>query len=68
MPFLQAALQRFLEEYPSTNDRLGRIERELLPAAQDGGATRESLYVATWKMELEPGHGATIRCTGGSTA
>jgi hypothetical protein len=54
MPFLQAALQRLLEEYPSTNDRLGRIERELLTAAQGGGATRESLCIATWKMEPWP--------------
>ena len=54
LPFLQPALARFLEEYPSDNDRLSRIERELLTAAQAGAATRESLCAATWKMEPWP--------------
>ncbi len=54
MPFLQGALQRFMEEYPSERDRLSRIERELLIAASAGAATRESLFVAICRMEPWP--------------
>ncbi len=51
MPFLHAALQRLLEEFPADADRLSRIERELLTAVKSGAATREALCLATWKME-----------------
>ncbi len=36
MPFLAAALARFLEEYPWTRDGLSRTERQLLQAAAAG--------------------------------
>ncbi len=36
MPFLSAALTRFLEEYPWTTDGLSRSERRLLQIASTG--------------------------------
>ncbi len=54
MPFLSAALARFLEEYPSADDRLSRTERQLLRAAADGAGTRQTLYAATQQMEPWP--------------
>lgn len=36
LPFLRAALHRFLEEYPATDDGLGRSERQALAAVADG--------------------------------
>jgi hypothetical protein len=36
LPFLAAALRRFLEEYPSTRDGLSRSERRLLQLADPG--------------------------------
>jgi hypothetical protein len=36
LPFLAAAIQRFLEEYPATRDGLSRSERRLLQLAQNG--------------------------------
>jgi hypothetical protein len=35
LPFLAAALRRFLEDYPSTTDGLSRTERHLLQLAQE---------------------------------
>jgi hypothetical protein len=54
MPFLQAALARWLEEYPSGRDRLSRTERQLLQAAAAGASTRQKLYAATERMEPWP--------------
>ena len=54
MPFLQAAIARWLEEFPSERDRLSRMERELLTAAGEGDVTRESLFLATCRMEPWP--------------
>src|SRR6185436_9413479 len=54
MPFLQAAIARWLEEFPSARDRLSRLERELLTAAGDGDATREQLFLATYSKEPWP--------------
>ena len=54
MPFLQAALRRFLEEYPSDRDRLSRTERQLLAAAAVGAKTMRQLYDATQQMEPWP--------------
>ena len=54
MPFLAAALARFLEEYPSAHDRLSRTERQLLLAASAGAGTRQKLYAATQQMEPWP--------------
>ena len=54
MPFLQSALARFLEEFPSERDRLSRSERQLLQAAAAGARTRRDFYVATTRMEPWP--------------
>jgi hypothetical protein len=54
MPFLRDAIRRWLEEFPSERDRLSRMERELLTAAGEGDATRESLFLATCRMEPWP--------------
>src|SRR5207248_10225601 len=54
MPFLQAALARWLEEYPAQNDRLSRSERQILKAAAAGPSTRRDLYTATQRMEPWP--------------
>ena len=54
MPFLHAAMVRWLEEFPSERDRLSRLERELLTAAAAGDATRQSLFLATCRMEPWP--------------
>src|SRR5436190_4102442 len=43
MPFLQAALRRFLEEYPSEHDALSRSERQLLTAAAAASKTQREL-------------------------
>jgi hypothetical protein len=66
LPFLQPALARFLEEYPSPHDRLSRSERQLLQAAAAGARTRWEFYVAT--KQMEPWPWGTCRCTCGSTA
>jgi hypothetical protein len=42
LPYLAAAMTRFLEEYPWTRDGLSRSERRLLELAQGGG-------IALWK-------------------
>jgi hypothetical protein len=54
MPFLQAALRRFLEEYPSERDGLSRTERQLLTAASAGAKTKRELYEATQRLEPWP--------------
>ena len=36
LPYLARALERFLEDYPSTRDGLSRTERRLLSAAEEG--------------------------------
>jgi hypothetical protein len=54
MPFLQAALLRWLEEYPSASDRLSRSERQILTAAAAGARTRKEILLATWRMEPCP--------------
>jgi len=54
MPFMQAAMQRLLEELPSADDRLSRSERQILSAAAAGATTREEILLATWRMEACP--------------
>jgi len=54
MPFLQAAIARWLEEFPSERDRLSRLERALLTAAGARDATREQLFATTYANEPWP--------------
>ena len=54
MPFLAAALTRFLEEYPSTRDGLSRTERQLLQAAAAGKRKKADIYMESRKQEDVP--------------
>jgi RNA polymerase sigma factor (sigma-70 family) len=44
LPFLSAALARFLQEYPWTRDGLARSERRLLQLAADGPMTLNEIF------------------------
>jgi hypothetical protein len=51
MPFLAAALMRFLEEYPGTTDGLSRTERQVLQAAAAGKRKKQEIYMESRKQE-----------------
>jgi hypothetical protein len=55
MPFLQAALQRLLEEYPSTRNGLSRTEYQLLAAGAAGARHRHDFYLRSqqWKRSVD---------------
>jgi hypothetical protein len=46
-PFLEAALLRYLEEFPSVRGGLSRTERQLLAAVEQGVTSRMQLFVET---------------------
>ena len=54
MPFLCAAMARFLEEYPWTTDGLSRTERQLLQAAASGKRKKQEIYMESRKQEAVP--------------
>jgi hypothetical protein len=54
MPFLSAALQRCLEEYPSVADGLSRTERQLLEAGASGARHRRDYYLGSSRQESCP--------------
>jgi hypothetical protein len=54
MPFLAAALARFLEEYPGTSDGLSRTERQVLQAAAAGKHKKADIYMESRKHEDVP--------------
>ncbi len=54
MPFLQAALVRFLQEYPWQGDGLSRSERQVLCALEAGARTRPDIYKEWRKLEAVP--------------
>jgi uncharacterized protein DUF1835 len=54
MPFLKAALLRFLEEYPWTTDGLSRTERQILQAAAAGRRRNQDIYFEARKQEDVP--------------
>lgn len=54
LPFLAPALVRFLEEYPSTSDGLGRTERQALTAIAAGHDNPVSAFLAWQTMESAP--------------
>jgi len=54
LPFLAAALRRFLQEYPWTGDGLSRTERQVLLAAARGRRRKEDLYIEASKQEETP--------------
>jgi hypothetical protein len=54
LPFLAAALQRFLEEYPWNSDGLSRTERQVLQAAAAGQRKKAEIYQESSKQEDVP--------------
>ena len=54
LPFLAAALQRFLQEYPWTGDGLSRTERQVLEAAATGKSKKAEIYSESRKQEDVP--------------
>ena len=54
MPFLAAALLRFLEEYPGTTDGLSRTERQVLQAVAAGKRKKQEIYFESRKHEDVP--------------
>jgi hypothetical protein len=60
LPFLAAALQRFLQEYPWTTDGLSRTERSVLQAAAAGKRTKKEIYSESRKQEDVPWGDASV--------
>jgi hypothetical protein len=60
MPFLAAALLRFLEEYPWTTDGLSRTERQVLQAAAAGKRKKQEIYFESRKQEDVPWGDASV--------
>jgi len=54
LPFLQPALRRWLEEFPSERDRLSRMEREILTVAAEGAMHKGKICRHVWQMEPWP--------------
>jgi hypothetical protein len=59
MPFLQDAMMRQLEEYPSAENGIGRTEQQLLEAAE-GDRTLQHLFLACQRREERAFLGDTI--------
>jgi hypothetical protein len=57
LPFLAAALGRFLEELPDVRDGLSRTERQLLRVLADGPRSPVQAFVAAQELEDAPFHG-----------
>ena len=60
LPFLCAAIVRFLEEYPWTTDGLSRNERQVLQAAAAGRRKKQEIYMETRKNESVPWGDASV--------
>ena len=51
LPFLSAAIQRFLEEYPDQDGGLSRTERSILEVLAEGRRSPIELFLALQRME-----------------
>jgi hypothetical protein len=51
LPYLEGALRRFLEEFPSVGDGLGRTERQVLDILAEGPAQLGALFAANARRE-----------------
>jgi hypothetical protein len=60
MPFLAAALQRLLEEYPSSSNGLSRTEQQLLVSVALGARTRHAIYRQSQSFERCPWGDASV--------
>ena len=54
LPFLPAAIRRYLAEYPSTRNGLGQTEQWALEAIRDGAGTPQEAFLAVQKRERRP--------------
>ena len=63
LPFLHAALRRYLEEFPSVSDGLTRTERQILTLVANGVAGPGAIFVENMNLEsaLFIGDWATFR-------
>lgn len=59
LPFLPAALQRLLEEFPADPDGLSRTERQILKAVAAGHRTFAAIFEANQRQETAPFMGDT---------
>jgi hypothetical protein len=59
LPYLRAALERFLEEFPSPPDGLSRTERQILRAVASGNSTFNAIFRAVQEQEPAPFLGDT---------
>lgn len=60
LPFLAAALQRFLQEYPWTIDGLSRTERQILHAVAAGRRKQQEIYFESTRHEDMPWGDASV--------
>ena len=60
LPFLGAALYRFLEEYPWVQNGLSRTEQQLLVGAALGARQRQAFYLQTQSFERCPWGDASV--------
>ncbi len=60
LPFLAAALLRFLEEYPWVNDGLSRLERQALRAVAAGHRNKRLIYSEVSRQEDAPWGDASV--------
>jgi hypothetical protein len=60
LPFLRAALIRHLQEFPSVENGLGRIQRQILELVEGGASTMQTLFPAQAAREESVFLGDTI--------
>jgi hypothetical protein len=57
LPFLPAAMRRYLAEYPSVRNGLGRTEQLILEALRAGAGTPAEVFLRVQAREPRPFHG-----------
>jgi hypothetical protein len=60
LPYLRAALERHLEEFPGASDGLSRTERQILRAVAAGNQTFTEIFIANQQQESAPFMGDSI--------
>lgn len=60
LPYLRAALERHLEEFPAAPDGLSRTERQILRAVAAGHQTFDAIFQANQEQETAPFLGDTV--------
>jgi hypothetical protein len=59
LPYLRAALERHLDEFPKPPDGLSRTDRQILRAVSEGNGTLAAIFGANQKLEAAPFMGDT---------